>query len=95
MSRKLIIGSRQEGGFMKKSKILYDKKSDNLYLFIQGGELEEYREIVPGVGVEFDKKGKLLGIEILDASKILGVVPKIKERFISQAIPSNFKQFNV
>jgi len=74
---------------MKKAKILYDKKSDNLYLFVLEGQLEEYREIVPGVGVEFDKNGKLLGIEILGASKILGVVPKIKESFLSQSISPN------
>lgn len=67
---------------VKKSKILYDKKSDNLYLFVQEGQLEEYREVVPGVGVELDKKGKLLGIEILEASKILGVVPKIKKKLL-------------
>lgn len=72
---------------MKKAKILYDKKSDNLYLFVQEGQLNEYREIVPGVGVEFDKEGRLLGIEILGASKILGVVPKIRENFLSQSTP--------
>lgn len=71
---------------MKKAKILYDKKSDNLYFFVQEGQLEEYREIVPGVGVEFDEEGKLLGIEILGASKILGVVPKIRESFLNQSI---------
>ena len=69
---------------MKRAKILYDKKSDNLYFFVQEGQLEEYREIVPGVGIEFDKKGKLLGIEILGASKILGVKPKIREKTIGQ-----------
>lgn len=74
---------------MKRAKILYDKKSDNLYLFVQEGQLEDYHEIVPGVGVEFDKEGKLLGIEILGASKILGVVPKTKERFLSRSISSN------
>lgn len=71
---------------MKKSKILYDKKSDNLYLFIKEGELEEYREVAPGVGVELDKSGNLLGIEILRASKILGAKPKINQKFLDQPV---------
>lgn len=70
---------------MKKAKIQYDKKSDNLYFFIEEGQLDQYREIVPGVGVEFDKKGKLLGIEILGASKILGVTPKINEKLLTSS----------
>ena len=37
----------------------------------------------------YDKNGKLLGIEILGASKILGVVPKIKESFLIQSISPN------
>ena len=71
---------------MKRTKIHYDKKSDNLYFFVAEGELDKYREIVPGVGVEFDKKGKLLGIEILGVSKILGVTPRINEKLINQFV---------
>ena len=66
------------------NKIHYDKKNDNLYFFVADGELDKYREIAPGVGVEFDKKGKLLGIEILGASKILGATPKINEKLLDQ-----------
>ena len=68
---------------MKKAKILYDNKSDNLYLFIKEGELDEYQEVAPGVGLEFDKKKNLLGIEVLGASKILGVKPKIKAKTLT------------
>lgn len=59
---------------MKKTndKIYYDKKTDVLWLNIKSGLEEEYREITPGVSVELDKKGELLGIEILNASKVLG-----------------------
>lgn len=65
---------------MKKAKILYDKKSDNLYLFLKEGKLDHYQEVAHGVGLEFDKEGKLLGVEVLGASKILGVKPKIKAK---------------
>ena len=59
---------------MKKSsqKIHYDKKSDALWLVVKSGPEEEVKEIVPGVNVELGKKGELLGIEILNASKVLG-----------------------
>lgn len=55
-----------------KQKIYYDKKTDVLWLNIKGGPEEEYKEVAPGIGVELSKKGELLGIEILNASKVLG-----------------------
>lgn len=58
-----------------KQKIYYDKKTDVLWLNIKSGAEEEYREVTPGVGVELDKNGEILGIEILNASKVLG--PKL------------------
>lgn len=58
-----------------KQKIYYDKKTDVLWLSIKGGPEEEYKEVAPGIGVELNKKGELLGIEILNASKVLG--PKL------------------
>ena len=43
---------------------------------------EEHEEIAPGVSLELDEKGRLLGVEILHASKVLGVKPKIKEKIL-------------
>lgn len=59
---------------MKKTnqKIYYDKKTDVLWLNIKSGAEEELREITPGVSIELDKNGEVLGIEILNASKVLG-----------------------
>lgn len=58
-----------------KQKIYYDKKTDILWLNIKSGAEEEYREVTPGVGIELGENGELLGIEILNASKVLG--PKL------------------
>lgn len=55
-----------------------------MYLFIKKGQLEKYQEVAPGVAIELDKKGDLLGIEILRASKIFGSVPKIKEKTLGE-----------
>jgi len=55
-----------------KEKIYYDKKSDTLWLLVKSGLEEEVKEVAPGVNIELGKNGELLGIEILNASKILG-----------------------
>lgn len=59
---------------MKKTnqKIYYDKKTDVLWFLVKSGPEETHKELSPGVSVELGKNGELLGIEILDASKILG-----------------------
>ena len=59
---------------IKKEKIFYDKKSDALWLLVKSGIEEEHKEVAPGVSVELGKKGELLGIEILNASHVLGSV---------------------
>ena len=55
-----------------KQKIYYDKKTDVLWLMVKDGPEEQHQEITPGVSVELGKKGELLGIEILNASQVLG-----------------------
>lgn len=55
-----------------KQKIFYDKKSDTLWLLVKSGVEYEHKEISPGVSVELGKNGELLGIEILNASRVLG-----------------------
>ncbi len=67
---------------MNKSKVYYDKDVDVLYFFLKEGSEEEHKEIAPGVSLELDNKGQLLGVEILQASKVLGVKPKIKEKIL-------------
>ena len=55
-----------------KEKVYYDRKTDVLWLLVKSGVEEERREITPGVSVELGKNGELLGIEILNASRVLG-----------------------
>lgn len=51
-------------------KVKYDTEVDVLYLARTGME-EEVVEVYPGVNLELDSQGELLGVEILQASKIL------------------------
>lgn len=50
-------------------KIHYDPKMDAVYIELAKGIYEVSREISSSVVVDEDKKGKILGIEILDATK--------------------------
>jgi uncharacterized protein YuzE len=57
---------------MKKARINYDAKSDVFYLAIKEGYEEKHQEVAPGVFVELDKAGEVMGIEILNASSNIG-----------------------
>jgi uncharacterized protein YuzE len=50
-------------------KIKYDSKVDAVYIELAKGKYEVSREVSNGVVIDEDKDGKVLGIEILDASK--------------------------
>lgn len=47
----------------------YDKKSDALMITLKEGKEERFEEIAPGINAEFDKDDKIIGIEILNASR--------------------------
>lgn len=57
-----------------RSIINYDPSTDALYVVTRGGEEEEFVEISPGINVELDSEGRVIGIEILNASKALSSV---------------------
>ena len=52
-------------------KIEYSKDVDALYVYFREVEVDKSREIEEGVVVDFDKKGHIVGVEILDATKRL------------------------
>jgi len=60
---------------MKRKKrepiVNYDPSTDVLYLVTQEGVEAEFREVIPGVNVELDEKGQVIGVEILEASRVL------------------------
>lgn len=59
------MASRNE----KRLKVHYDADMDALSVVIRHGSEEEFKEIAPGVSVEFDKKKQVIGFEILNASR--------------------------
>ena len=55
----------------RKPLVSYDEKSDVLYIVSKPGQEEEYVEVAPGVNVELNDRGEVIGIEILNASNFL------------------------
>jgi uncharacterized protein YuzE len=55
-------------------KIDFDSTNDLLYINFQDNTVKAVTtEIIqPGVHADFDKEGKLIGIEVLDTSKLIG-----------------------
>ena len=79
---------------MKKSKIHYDKKTDALYIFLRSGIEERFEDLSEDITVEYDKNDEPIGIEIFNASKVLGSklgVGKSDESIQSVAIPHKIR----
>lgn len=52
-------------------EIKYDPKIDSLYLSLVKGRYEASRKVSDNVVVDFDKKNKVLGIEILSVKETM------------------------
>jgi len=68
---------------MKKPKVYFDGDADALYIVAKKGAEEEFVEVAEGVNVELDKHKKVIGIEILNASRFLS--PFIKKLHLKRA----------
>jgi uncharacterized protein YuzE len=50
-------------------KIEYDQQADAMYIRLRAGKVSESEEVRPGVVLDFDAQGQVLGIEMLDVSQ--------------------------
>jgi uncharacterized protein YuzE len=50
-------------------KLRLDHRSDALYFRLDDGAVVESEEVQPGVVLDFNADGKVVGIEMLDVSK--------------------------
>ena len=50
-------------------RITYDREADLLAILLADEEVEETRNLAPGVEADYDSKGRILAIEFLNASK--------------------------
>jgi uncharacterized protein YuzE len=69
-------------------KVTYDESVDILTIRLREGDYEESDEVAQGVIVDFDKDGKPMGIEILNASELLGQTDRVMLEYtrVTQAV---------
>jgi uncharacterized protein YuzE len=56
---------------MNKTPVKYDRQSDTLRIRLSDTAIEESDELEPGLIVDYDEAGNVVGIELLDASEII------------------------
>lgn len=71
----------------KKQQVYYDKKIDALWIRMKEGAEEYAQEIAPGMSVEYDAKGNVIGVEVLHASRLFSSTRR------EDHIPSTIHQF--
>ncbi|MGB9428562.1 MAG: DUF2283 domain-containing protein [Gammaproteobacteria bacterium] len=70
-------------------RVRVDKGSDAVYLDLTGAPIESSEEVAPGMIADYDAKGHLVGIELLDASKHAGDIGILEEiTVLSKTKPS-------
>lgn len=50
-------------------KVIYDKETDTLSIILRPGKVAVSDETAPGLILDYDKAGRLLSLELLDASE--------------------------
>ncbi len=67
-------------------KLTYDKEADVAYINMQypikNGECKSTKEIDENIIIDFNAEGKMIGVEILNASKILD------KKVVQEAVPA-------
>lgn len=69
-------------------KITYDKKVDALYIELKVGVYDHTKKMTGDILVDINKRGKIMGIEILDASKNIGLVNQKESQILWETLPS-------
>lgn len=65
-------------------KIKYDRKVDAVYIELAKGKYSHTRKVTDAILVDEDAKGKVLGLEILDATKNIKAFDPQKASFSVQ-----------
>ncbi|MEI6243299.1 MAG: DUF2283 domain-containing protein [Chlamydiota bacterium] len=53
-------------------QVEYDRKADAMYIWIRKAKYDVSEELAENVILDLDKNGRIIGIEVLGASKNLG-----------------------
>lgn len=52
-------------------KLEFDPQADALYLRLNDSKIAESEQVRPGIVLDFDSAGNVIGVEVLDVSKRL------------------------
>jgi len=50
-------------------KVIYDRETDTLSIILRAGKIAESDEVREGLVLDYDRNGRLLSLELLDASE--------------------------
>lgn len=60
-------------------RVRIDQQADAVYLDLTDREIESSEEVADGIILDYDKEGRLVGIEILDASTKAGYADALRK----------------
>jgi len=66
-------------------KVIYDPQTDTLSVYLSDAAVADSDESRPGVILDFDANGGVVGLEILDASRHLPMPPTIDLEVVTRA----------
>ncbi len=76
-------------------RIEYSKEADALYVYFKEEYVAKSKEIEDGIVLDFDKKGQLIGIEVLDVSQRFSLSDIANISIENIPIESEFTQISV
>ncbi len=57
-------------------QVEYDKKADAMYIWVRKAKYDISEELAENFIIDLDKSGRIIGIEVLDASKNMAKTEK-------------------
>ena len=69
--------------------VTYDPRADALYIQFREAKVDESDEVSRGVIVDYDRKGKPIGIEVLEAARLVGGRPHLQVGLALAALAKN------
>jgi uncharacterized protein YuzE len=67
-------------------KVIYDSETDTLTVILADTEITESDEDKPGIILDYDASGNLVSLEILDASRRVGLPNQIEYRVVPSSV---------
>jgi uncharacterized protein YuzE len=67
-------------------RVIYDSKTDTLTIILSDTPVAESDEDKPGVILDYDASGNLVSLEILDASRRIGLPTQIEYQVVPAGI---------